>query len=397
MSKKCGICKEFLSEVRTVLSCCKSLVCARHVDEEFDFSSSGAQKRKLFTCSICDYAHNMERKRFAINTVINQIGHSHIQAEAKCQQLKISLEKMKNLNSDPKKCIKDHIDGLKNIVRVRKEELIAEIESMYSQTIQETDDYEAECYKSLNEKNIQQRFREIEKKNEEISMNIREWSAELKKFPIDEENLESIYSEAFFLNKQLISAQTDLKDDLILNKVFAFQESITLTNEFELISFPKSNSVSNLEKSESIVLPKSEPTERTILADNNVSSPIKENIQNSNEIIINDKKSEIKRRKKDSFREDKSIEALKTFFKPILELVRGLLSIKYEHIKTLIMDLLNNKMTPEDFLLEMKNLKILIRTKESAKSQDSLILLKSILNEWRSLNKPNISIACLED
>ena len=43
---------------------------------------------------------------------------------------------------------------------------------------------------------------------------------ELKKFPIDEENLESIYSEAFFLNKQLMSAQTDLKDDLILNKVF---------------------------------------------------------------------------------------------------------------------------------------------------------------------------------
>ena len=66
---KCAMCKETFTGVPIVLNCCNVTVCESHINDEVKTN----KKRKLFTCTLCDTPHEMNNKKFAPNTTVEQL------------------------------------------------------------------------------------------------------------------------------------------------------------------------------------------------------------------------------------------------------------------------------------------------------------------------------------
>lgn len=74
---KCPICNQTFKGSPIVLSCCESTVCQHHVEENDDATprmTTRRSKRKLFTCVLCEKAHDTENvKKFATNKTIEKL------------------------------------------------------------------------------------------------------------------------------------------------------------------------------------------------------------------------------------------------------------------------------------------------------------------------------------
>ena len=232
---KCAICKMTLSDVRAVLSCCDSLVCASHIQE----ATTGDKRRQFFTCITCEFMHDMENKRFAMNKVIKKFGSGQEQTRQKCSNLADSLSRLQALMADPRKYIHDCVTDMKSDANVHRDELLAELEKKHAETIKRLDIHESECYMKLSTAECEQTLSALKKKSDEIGSNLSEWTKILDNLPIDESQLESIHARAFYENKRILYELGVLKEDLVLNKICVFEKKTKIYDEFELIAFKR--------------------------------------------------------------------------------------------------------------------------------------------------------------
>jgi hypothetical protein len=166
---KCAICMDIFTGTPIVLPCCNKTVCEHHIENLKESATS--QKRKRFTCILCETLHDKAKcKKFATNKTIEKLlkieiadkfsnlGDVYVQTSNQVKSLEDNFCKVNNLIKDPKNFIYEKISDLKRDVDLGKEKLKAEIDEICAEIIEKLDKYQQDCYENIQSLNLEDKF-----------------------------------------------------------------------------------------------------------------------------------------------------------------------------------------------------------------------------------------------
>ena len=246
----CQLCNQTFSGTPIVLSCCDATICRSHIKNVTDtIEVTNSTNPNTYECELCLFSHDMNNKRFATNKVVEKLlkmkldklkfGEIFEKAGEECDQLEFTLFDFENLKKDPENYIFEYVAGLKRVVDLRKEKIKLEIESLSDVMIKKLETFEKECYENLKILSVQEKICETNLLSEQSRAKLDEWTNNLNILVIDESKWKEIQSGAKELDIKLLKCISDLKNDLLMHKVWAYNSNHELTKNFshELLLF----------------------------------------------------------------------------------------------------------------------------------------------------------------
>jgi len=248
---KCAICKEIFTGTPIILPCCNKTVCEHHIEKLNESATS--KKRKLFTCILCDKSHGKANcKKFAPNETIEKLlkieiadkfanlGDIYVRTTNQVKSLEDNFCKVNDLIKDPKNFIYEKISDLKREVDLRKEKLKEKIDEICAEMIAKLDIYQRECYENIPslklEENSNGTLLEVQKY-------LDEWTKDNNQLLIvsDDSKRKEIQSKAKEIDLNLFVRCENLKEELMMNRVWVFKERETVVDilKKELMQFEK--------------------------------------------------------------------------------------------------------------------------------------------------------------
>ena len=238
---KCAICNQTFEGTPIILSCCESNVCQHHVEENGNEASSN--KRKLFTCILCEKTHELENsKKFATNKTIEKLlclrvketnlGEIFSKTSNEIKKLQLSFLKINDFIKDPKNYIYDTISKLKEDVDLRREDLKKKIDDISIAMIDKLDNYQKDCFDNIGNTNLEERTKEI---LDEIETNLDAWTKDNKQLIIFSNDLKrkEIRSQVLELELKAFKHLSELKEELMMNKTWIYRKNEMLAKDFE--------------------------------------------------------------------------------------------------------------------------------------------------------------------
>ena len=226
-----------------ILPCCYKTVCEHHIENKTESETS--RKRKMFTCILCETSHEKANfKKFATNEIAEKLLNIEIadklanlngiydQANNQLKSLELQFRKVNDLISDPKNFIYEKISRLKRDVDLRKEILKKKIDEICAEMIAKLDNYQQECYENIQslklEENPDDALLEAQKY-------IDKWTKDNNQLLIvlNDSQRKETQSKAKELDINLFARCENLKEELMMNKVWAYKESVTVVNDLQ--------------------------------------------------------------------------------------------------------------------------------------------------------------------
>lgn len=228
---KCFECKEILQSP-IILPCFKT-VCNKHVP-----------KQGTFFCKPCQRHHFVPINGFAPNMAMKDLVDSRLpeykRALGSCELVKSTIGRLERLKNEPGCLIEEIIGELKDRIRLRRQELIEEVEDRFDQELIELEMYERECAASLASlsTDLDRIGKEIEKKRIDLVKS----QSKLKEFEADElANWKKITD----INELDVSRLTKIIDDfklkLLLNKFEIYEKKKRTVCSLKLSDITDSN------------------------------------------------------------------------------------------------------------------------------------------------------------
>jgi len=234
-----------------ILPCCYKTVCEHHIENKDE--SAASKKRKLFTCILCETSHDMDKcKKFASNEIVEKLlnieigdkfanfGDIYVQTTNQIKKLEDSFRKVDNLIKDPKNFIYEEISALKRDVDLRKEKLKEKIDDICAEMIAKLDKYQQECYENIPSLKLEDTSNEVFL---EAQKYLDELTKDNKKLLVvsDDSKRKEIQTKAKQLDIDLFVRCENLKEELMMNKVWFYTQSKTVVDDLqkELIQFDK--------------------------------------------------------------------------------------------------------------------------------------------------------------
>ena len=238
----CKHCSQPFQGAPIIMGCCGESICSIHLDEEVNANN----KRKLFTCSLCNESHTIKSsKKFATNKIAENLmkmqvanlnlGDTYEQAERECKRLEATLDNLTNLKNDPVNFIFEYISKLKNKVDLRREEIKLDVDRQSDDMIRRLEAFEQECYEKTKQSKLVAQGDELLKK---ARASLDEWSGGAKLMVSDESWRKEVVLQAKELDLKLINFRQMLKSNLLMNKVWMVCKNETFDKlSSELILF----------------------------------------------------------------------------------------------------------------------------------------------------------------
>jgi hypothetical protein len=212
---------------------------------ENENGSTASKKRKLFTCILCDKSHDMEScKKFASNEIVEkllkiEIGDKHanlgdvyVQTTNQLKSLDDNFRQVNDLIKDPKNFIFEKISALKRDVDLRKEKLKEKIDDICAEMIAKLDNYQQECYENIPSLKLVDASSDALLQAQKYPDEVTKDNNQLLIVSNDSKRKE-IQIEAKQLDRNLFVRCENLKEDLMMNKVWAYKERKTSVNDFQ--------------------------------------------------------------------------------------------------------------------------------------------------------------------
>lgn len=235
----CSDCKLILQSP-LILPCFNS-VCSKHV-----LKAEGVQ---FFYCRPCECDHPIPTTGFAPNStaslLIDVSLSDYKKANDACEQLESTISQMASFKNDPQRYIQEAIGLLKNNVRLRRKELIREIECKSEHVLVQLCSFESECVSSLN--SMVSSFAVVDINLERKKLKLDNFRDELRNLKgASESKWQSILVKCDSEIRKLIGTIDEIKKSLLLKKYDVFKR---LQAEFcNLRLLPEPTDINGLKK-----------------------------------------------------------------------------------------------------------------------------------------------------
>jgi hypothetical protein len=236
------MCKETFTSRPIVLICCNTTVCEHHFDEKLS--------RNVFTCSLCNKVHDMDNvAKFAPNKTVEKLleiefdkcvnlGDIYVQTNREVKKLERSFVKITELIKDPKNYIFEHVSDLKREIDLRKATIIEKIDVICEEMTQKLDIYQKECYENIEKIKLENTHADTLKK---VQTHLDEWTKDNRRVLLvsDDTKRREIRSKSIDLDTKLFTGLKELKENLLMNKVWTYVGNKRMIEKFEteLIQF----------------------------------------------------------------------------------------------------------------------------------------------------------------
>ncbi len=188
--------------------------------------------------------HTAKCKKFATNETIEKLlkieigdkfanlGDVYLQTTNQLNSLEDNFCKVNDLIKDPKNFIYEKISDLKREIDLRKEKLKAEIDKTCAEMIAKLDEYQQECYENIPSLKLVDASSDALLQAQKYPDEVTKDNNQLLLVSNDSKRKE-IQIEAKQLDRNLFVRCENLKEDLMMNKVWAYKERKTSVNDFQ--------------------------------------------------------------------------------------------------------------------------------------------------------------------
>ena len=242
----CYICEESIKELPIKLTCCKQVICKRHVEDQIK-----DKKSKIFKCDNCDQEHSeMESKAFPRDEIATTLIGLYNQdlvpiydhANFGMAKLASFLKEMSDIIRDPENLVHEIVLGLKRDVDLRRDKLKKNIDKISDEMIEKLDKYQQECFDNIKNANlveksdfgfINQMQAQLDEWEEKIVIDVNRndfMEKILSTFPNDIKNIETKARENI---AYLVEKLDRLKSELSMDKLWIYQNSEILFEEYK--------------------------------------------------------------------------------------------------------------------------------------------------------------------
>jgi hypothetical protein len=224
-SIKCGNCKNVLES--PVLLPCGDSICKKHT---INF-------QEPILCYTCGIEHPIPAKTGflpnkalagIIDAKINDLdfGNDHKEAQLSCEQFDDILTKIDNFLNDPFNFTYEAIDFLKNVVQLKGEEMIFNINETMDRFISKLDEYKENCKKDFAKKDYVLKSEKFRVEKEKARKDLDVWLATLNEIKFNEQEWKRIKCESDKAIENYEKKLINFKSDLFPRRFEQFREEI---------------------------------------------------------------------------------------------------------------------------------------------------------------------------
>ncbi len=198
----------------------------REAKSENYTSHCKANCKKFATNETIEKLLNVEIDKFA------NLGDVYVRTINQVKSLGDNFRQVNDLIKDPKNFIYEKISALKRDIDLRKEELKQEIDEICDEMMAMLDEYQQECYENIPSLKIEEKTSDALL---EVQNYLDEWTKDNKKLLVvsDDSLRKEIQSKAKELDMNLFVRCENLKEELMMNKVWVYKESDTVVDDFQ--------------------------------------------------------------------------------------------------------------------------------------------------------------------
>lgn len=218
---KCVECREVL-EIPLILPCNHS-ICKKHVID-----------KDTIICSRCGVEH--KNAHFPMNEALADIiaskvmsidfGRIHKKATESCNRLEIILKKAEDLLKDPNVFIYDEINGLRNEVQWKSEQLKLKIDEETEKIHNNLTEYENRCKSLLVNEGFLRTKNKFELKHNALIIQLSKFKGELNEIKHDKNKWRKISKATNQATRNLEEDLELFKDDILLNEIDIYKSEV---------------------------------------------------------------------------------------------------------------------------------------------------------------------------